>query len=176
MKGTDKKATTTTNKSRQLQHQRMRRRELSVLSGAGGQLGWEGWAEQQRQTWLSVSPFIHQHLKLGTKQLSSVCWDCPFIPLTAVVYKNTKVTCVFLLVSVNSREAWFGWMKRGSKFLHFTEAYIIFLLPVKQNVFSTGSLVLVMVKKTKKKTRVRNKKSSGPKHDDADSATSPPSR
>jgi len=37
-------------------------------------------------------------------------------------------------------------MKRGSK-LHFTEAYIIFLLPVKQNVFSTGSLVLVMVKK-----------------------------
>jgi len=44
-------------------------------------------------------------------------------------------------------------MKRGSKFLHFTEAYIIFLLPVKQNVFSTGSLVLVMVKKTKKKNK-----------------------
>jgi len=44
-------------------------------------------------------------------------------------------------------------MKRGSKFLHFTEAYIIFLLPVKQNVFSTGSLVLVMVKKTKKKQK-----------------------
>ncbi len=66
--------------------------------------------------------------------------------------------------------------EEGSK-LHFTEAYIIFLLPVKQNVFSTGSLVLVMVKKKNKnkKTRVRNKKSSGPKRDDADSATSPPS-
>lgn len=113
-------------------------------------------AEQQRQTWLSVSPFIHQHLKRGTKQFGSVCWDCPFIPLTAGVYKKYKS---HLCVSVNSREAWFGWMKRGSKFLHFTEAYIIFLLPVKQNVFSTGSLVLVMVKKTKKqKTRVRNKK------------------
>lgn len=85
--------------------------------------------------------------------MGSVCWDCPFIPLTAVVYKNTKVTCVFLLVSVNSREAWFGWMKRGSNFLHFTEAYIIFLLPVKQNVFFTGSLVLVMVKKTTTKKK-----------------------
>lgn len=115
-------------------------------------------AEQQRQTWLSVSPFIHQHLKRGTKQLGSVCWDCPFIPLNAVVYKNTKVTCMFLLVSVNSREAWFGWMKRGSQFLHFTEAYIIFLLPVKQNVFSTGSLVLVMVKKTKKKNKSQKQK------------------
>jgi len=131
----------------------MRRMELSVLSGAGGQV-----VEQQRQTWLSVSPFIHQHLKCGTKQLGSVCWDCPFIPLTTVVYKNTKVTGVFLLVSVNSREAWFGWMKRGSQFLHFTEAYIIFLLPVKQNVFSTGSLVLVMVKKTKKKTKSQKQK------------------
>jgi len=54
---------------------------------------------------------------------------------------------------------------------------------VKQNVFSTGSLVLVMVEKKKtktkqtknKKTRVRNKKSSGPKRDDADTAASPPS-
>lgn len=82
-----------------------------MLSGAGE---WGLGAEQQRQTWLSVSPFIHQHLKRGTKQLGSVSWDCPFIPLTAVVYKNTKVTCVFLLVSVNSREAWFGWMKRES--------------------------------------------------------------
>lgn len=72
------------------------------ISGWGGEscqrgLGQvEGLAEQQRQTWLSVSPFIHQHLKRGTKQLGSVCWDCPFIPLTAGVYKNTKVTCVFL--------------------------------------------------------------------------------
>lgn len=57
--------------------------------------------------------------------------------------------------------------------LHFTEAYIIFLLPVKQNVFSIGSLVLVMVKnKTKNES---NKKSSGPKHDDADVPTSSPS-
>ena len=70
-----------------------------MLSGADG-----GVAEQQRQTWLSVSPFIHQHLKRGTMQLGSVCWDCPFIPLTTVVYENTKVTCVFRLVSVNSRE------------------------------------------------------------------------
>jgi len=67
-------------------------------------------------------------------------------------------------------------MKRGSKFLHFTEAYIIFLLPVKQNVFSTGSLVLVMVKKTKnKKQESETKRSSGPKRNDADTATSPPS-
>lgn len=56
-----------------------------------------GGAEQQRQKWLSVSPFIHQHLKRGTKQLGSVCWGCPFDPLTAVVYKITKVTCVFRL-------------------------------------------------------------------------------
>jgi len=49
-------------------------------------------------------------------------------------------------------------MKRGSNFLHFTEAYIIFLLPVKQNVFSTGSLVLVMVKKTKKNKKKRVQK------------------
>lgn len=69
------------------------------MSGAGG-------AEGQRQTWLSVSPFIHQHLKRGTKQLGSVCWDCPFIPLTAVVYKNTKSHLCVSVGSVNSREAW----------------------------------------------------------------------
>jgi len=43
----------------------------------------------------------------------------------------------------------FGWLKRGCEFLHLKEAYIIFLLPVKQNVL-TESLVLVMVKKKKK--------------------------
>lgn len=52
------------------------------------------------------------------------------------------------------------WLDEEGKsiFLHFTEAYIIFLLPVKQNVFSTGSLVLVMVKKNKKKTKSEMKK------------------
>lgn len=137
-----------------------------------------GRAEQQRQTWLSVSPFIHQHRKRGTKQLGSVCWDCPFIPLAAEVYQNTKVTCVFLLVYVNSKDGWCGRMERGGNlFLHFTEAYIIFLLPVKQNVFSTGSLVLVMAKKKmkRKKSETKKNKNSGPKRDDADSATSPPS-
>lgn len=96
---------------------------MSVLVGLvkGGEEG----AEQQRQTWLSVSPFIHQHLKRCTKQLGSVCWDCPFIPLTAVVYKNTKVTCVFLLVSENSREAWFGWMKGGKIFTLYRSIYYI---------------------------------------------------
>lgn len=38
---------------------RWKGKELSVWSGA----------ERQRQTWLSVSPFIHQHLKRGTKKL-----------------------------------------------------------------------------------------------------------
>lgn len=87
------KETTTTNKSQQLQHQQVRKEQLlrRRCLGAGGK---RGRAEQQRQTWLSVSPFIHQHLKRGTKQLGSVCWDCPFIPLSAEVYKNTKVTCV----------------------------------------------------------------------------------
>ena len=83
-------------------------------------------AEQQRQTWLSVSPFIHHHLKRGTKQLGSVCWGCPFNPLTAVVYK--RVTCVFQLVSVNSREAWFGWMKRGSQFFTLYRSIYYFLV------------------------------------------------
>lgn len=48
--------------------------------------------EQQRQTWLSVSPFIHQHLKCCTKQLGSVCsvGTVLFIPLTTVVYKKYK--------------------------------------------------------------------------------------
>lgn len=63
-----------------------------------------------------------------------------------------------------------GWMKRGSDFLHFIEAYIIFLLPVKQNVFSTESLVLVMIKKKENKTKTRKQKSSGPIHDIADTA------
>jgi len=89
----------------------------------------------------------------------------------------------------------FGWLKRGCEFLHLKEAYIIFLLPVKQNVL-TESLVLVMVKKKKKTTfptpkkqkkkkkkkkkqkqkknqtnKTNKQKNSGPKHD-ADSATS----
>lgn len=149
------------------------------MSGVGG-VRWG----RTTETNMAVSFTVYSSTpERGTMQLCSVCWGSPFNPLTAVVYKNTKVTCVFQLVSVNSREAWFGWLKRGSNFfLHFTEAYIIFLLPVKQNVFSTGSLVLVMVKKNKKtkqtkkkKIRVRNKKSSGPKRDDADTATPPPS-
>jgi len=44
------------------------------------------------------------------------------------VYKNTKVTFVFLLVSVNSRGAWFGWMKRGSKFFTLYRSIYYFLV------------------------------------------------
>lgn len=110
--------------------------------------------EQQRQTWLSVSPFIHQHLKCGTKKLSSVCWDCPFILLAAVVCENTKVSW---FLRTPERPGVSGW--RGAIFfLHFTEAYIIFLLSVKQcllyRILGVGD-----GKKMKKKTqRVRNKK------------------
>jgi len=38
----------------------------------------------QKQTWLSVSPFIHQHLNV-VQSIWVFCWDCPFIPLIAVV-------------------------------------------------------------------------------------------
>lgn len=63
-----------------------------------------------------------------------------------------------LCVSVNSMEAWCGCMKgRSVFFLHFTEAYIIFLLPVKRNVFSTGSLVFALQKQTKKKVQKHKK-------------------
>lgn len=65
-----------------------------------------------------------------------------------------KVSCVFPQTS----EAWFGWKKMGvGFFLHFTKAYIIFLLPVKPKVFSTRSVVLVMAKRTKEeKSKRRN--------------------
>lgn len=145
------KATMTTNNRRLRQHDQMRKKRRG--RGTKGRKGIRG-GEQQRQTWLSVSPFIHQHLKRCTKQLGSVCWDCPFIPLTAVVYKNTKSPgCVCLLVSENSREAWFGWMKGGSQFLHFTEAYIIFLLPVKQKCLLYRILGVGDGKKNKKKNQ-----------------------
>lgn len=111
--------------------------------------------EQQRQTWLSVSPFIHQHLKRGTKKLSSVCWDCPFILLAAVVCENTKVSW---FLRTPERPGVSGWRGAIFFFLHFTEAYIIFLLSVKQcllyRILGVGD-----GKKIKKKTqRVRNKK------------------
>lgn len=49
------------------------------------------------------------------------------------------------------------WLEEDGRvlFLHFTETYIIFLLPVKPKVFSTGSVVLVMAKKWKKKKSKR---------------------
>lgn len=112
--------------------------------------------EQQRQTWLSVSPFIHQHLKRGTKKLSSVCWDCPFILLAAVVCENTKVSW---FLRTPERPGVSGW--RGAFFFFYTlQKHILYSCCQWNNVFFTGSLVLVMVKKIEKKKtqRVRNKK------------------
>lgn len=63
------------------------------------------------------------------------------------------------LVSENSKDAWCVWLKRGN-FFYTLQKHILYSCCQWNNVFSTGSLVLVMVKKNKiKKTqRVRNKK------------------
>lgn len=118
--------------------------------------------------------FINTWNVVQSNWVLSVGTVLSFLSLQWCIKTQKSPVCFCWFLRTPERPGLAGW--RGVKFLHFTEAYIIFLLPVKQNVFSTGSLVLVMVKKTKKtKTRVRNKKSSGPEHDNADSATSPPS-
>jgi len=162
------------NKSQQLQHQRMKRRELSELSGkgGGGQNNRDKHGCQFHRLFINTGNVVHSNWVL------SVCWDCPFIPLTAVVYKNTKVTFVFLLVSVNSRVAWFSWMKRGRIFFTLYRSIYYFL------VASETKRLLYRIlgvgddkKKIKKKqeSETKKKKSSGPEHDDADSAALPPS-
>lgn len=150
------KATMTTNNRRLRQHDQMTRKRRG--RGTKGRKGIRG-GEQQRQTWLSVSPFIHQHLKRCTKQLGSVCWDCPFIPLTAVVYKNTKspVVCVCWFLRTPERPGSAGW--RGGVNFYTLQKHILFsCCQWNKNVFSTGSLVLVMVKKLKKNQESETKK------------------
>lgn len=153
------KATMTTNNRRLRQHDQMRKKRRGRgTKGRKGIRGGEG-GEQQRQTWLSVSPFIHQHLKRCTKQLGSVCWDCPFIPLTAVVYKNTKSpgVCVCWFLRTPERPGSAGW--RGGVNFYTLQKHILFsCCQWNKNVFSTGSLVLVMVKKTKKKNKSQKQK------------------
>lgn len=151
---------------------RRRRRKLSVLTWADEGSGRRG---QNNKDNMAVSFTVYSSTPETLYKAIRFC----LLGLSfhsshrSGVSKHKSHLCVFCwFLRTPERPGLAGWMG-GSKFLHFTEAYIIFLLPVKQNVFSTGSLVLVMVKKTKKK--VRNKKSSGPEHDNADSATSPPS-
>lgn len=165
------KETTTTNKSQQLQHQQVRKEQLlrRHCLGAGGK---RGRAEQQRQTWLSVSPFIHQHLKRGTKQLGSVCWDCPFIPLTAEVYKNTKVTCVCFCKLQRGRV----WPHDEGKsiFFYTLQRHILFSCCQWNKMSSLQDPWCWWWQKQTKKSQ-KQKKSSGPKCDDADASTPPPS-
>lgn len=81
------------------------------------------------------------------------------------------------LVSENSREAWCVWLKRGNFFfLHFTEAYIIFLLSVKQCLLYR---ILGVGDGKKKKSKIKKnpesqkQKTSGPERDNVDT---PPHR
>jgi len=125
----------------------MRRRELSVLSEEGGR---DGQNNRDKHGCQFHRLFINTGNVLQSNWVLSVGTVLSFLSLQWCI-KIQKSPLCFCWFSVKSRRAWFGWLKRGSKFLHFTEAYIIFLLPVKQNVFFTGSLVLVMIKKTNQK-------------------------
>lgn len=151
---------------------RRRRRKLSVLSWADEGSGRRGQNNKDKHGCQFHRLFINTWNVVQSNSVLSVGTVLSFLSPQWCI-KTQKSPVCFCFWELQRGLVWLD-ESGGSKFLHFTEAYIIFLLPVKQNVFFTGSLVLVMVKKTKKK-KVRNKKSSGPEHDNADSATSPPS-
>lgn len=63
----------------------------------------KGWAE----TNMAVSFTVYSSTpERGTKQLGSVCWDCPFIPRIAVVQK--KKSLVFFC-KLQRGLVWAGW-------------------------------------------------------------------
>lgn len=117
-------------------------------------------SEQQRQTWLSVSPFIHQHLKRGTMQLSSVCWT---------VLSFLSPQCGEKSVCFWKLQRGFGCMKRG-KSIYFTlyRSIYYFLVASETKCLLYGIRGVGDGKKKQKKNK--SQKSSGPKRGDANAA------
>lgn len=111
--------------------------------------------EQQRQAW---------HVSFTVYSSTPETWykEIEFC-LSGLSFHSSRRSGVWKhksqVVSENSREAWCVWLKRGNLFFYTLQKHILYSCCQWNNVFSTGSLVLVMVEKIKKKTqRVRNKK------------------
>lgn len=128
-------------------------------------------AEQQRQTWLSVSPFIHQHLNVvQSNWVLSVGTVLSFLSPQWCIKIQKSPVCFCKL------QRGLVWLDEegGSQFFTLYRSIYYFLVASETKCLLYRILGVGDGKKKQKKCQ-KQKKSSGPEHDDADSAASPPS-